>query len=1099
MALSALINALKKRKDELASGFSQTFKPVGFGETLGKALSAPTVNRTLSQNNQTYQNNISQALRMAQQTSDPAQKQRWLKLAQSSQGLMEGGAKQVQSNYSKTPGQIVGEGVGTGLAFVGGPKLLTRQGLPTLGMSGALGGAFAKLGGGSFAQGVGQGLGAAPSIRAFTSMTDPLIKSGLGKLGVSAAPGLAGRTTTGLANVAQGIGMDIARGQKPNAIGIGADFVLGATKGPSIFDSPTRQFAMDKLTMDELIQAEDMLRNPQKYVKVEYSASARNRQIVTKQQTKQIIDQAARTIDEFAGKYLPNKELARTAGDAKAQIKALVDLNSQNRLTNVSSLVDQGQNVRPGVASEVVQAKPAIDQSLDPVQKIITALKQAKPMRGAQEELYSQARKQKFAKMMSARGRSSGEQGFYGELGSLKGQLPKVEFETLRKSVTQGDIDTLFNRVNDANIGEWEKITAKTGLSKILGEQGGAVPTKGELSLLDEVFGREFTQTLLDKRSTMQKLMAVGGDMLNLPRSLMASFDLSAPMRQGVFLIGRPKQWAPAFKSMIKSFGSEKAYQSVMDDIASRPSYKLMRENRLALTNPTSALAKGEEAFMSNLAEKIPLVGAGVKASDRAYSAFLNKLRADVFDDLLSKGKDLGVADNPNFAASVSDFVNAATGRGKLPNALSGSTQLLNGLFFSPRLMASRLNLLNPAYYAQLEPTVRKEALKSLFTFAGTGMTVLTLANLAGADVGTDPRSSDFGKIKIGNTRYDIWGGFQQYVKLAGQLISGKLISSTTGKEYTLGEGYKPLTRLGIMGKFLQSKEAPVMSFVTSMLEGSNALGDKFSLPEETISRLMPMMVQDIYELAKEWGPKGVLMGVPGIFGVGSQTYGRQIPSLETTPAGNQTIKLKSVPGLAEDIVMKLKGESVSNIPQDQWQGIVQAKNDATQKSVLKDKVLKLAQAGKMEAQGDFVPIVVDGKVKVIDLSESPKTPKLTGQKDVDKKLLSRFNSEITSKTNDIIDLYEAGYLTPEEAQVQIQALQALKQSVSGGGGKKLRLSAPPSLKFDQPSIKLGVSQPKLKAIRVSGSQQSTPSLKLTPPKRSKVTISRPKGITLKG
>jgi hypothetical protein len=37
-----------------------------------------------------------------------------------------------------------------------------------------------------------------------------------------------------------------------------------------------------------------------------------------------------------------------------------------------------------------------------------------------------------------------------------------------------------------------------------------------------------------------------------------------------------------------------------------------------------------------------------------------------------------------------------------------------------------------------------------------------------------DPRSTDFGKIKVGNIRWDIWGGFQQWVRVASQLATGE-------------------------------------------------------------------------------------------------------------------------------------------------------------------------------------------------------------------------------------------------------------------------------------------------------------------------------------
>jgi hypothetical protein len=623
--------------------------------------------------------------------------------------------------------------------------------------------------------------------------------------------------------------------------------------------------------------------------------------------------------------------------------------------------------------------------SIDPVQKIVQALKEAKPLRGAQEAMYRKARSQKYAKMMGTRERIGGEKGFFAEKGALKGELPKAQFESLRQSLTQPDIDTLFNKANDANLGEWEKLTVKTGLSKVL---EGAIPTRNEIKLLDEVYGPEFTKALLDKRSFMQKAMATLGDVLNIPKTLMSSIDLSAPLRQGVFLVGRPKQWVPAFGEMIKSFSSQKAYQSVMDEISSRPTYKIMRENKLALTQANSKLAQGEEAFMSNVAERIPGIGHLVKASERAYTGFLNKIRADVFDDIVRSGQNIGLGDDPAFLKSAADFVNAATGRGNLPSGVEGAAQALNGLFFSPRLMASRLTLLNPVSYVRMQPQVRKEALKSLFTFAGTGLTVLGLAKLAGADVENDPRSADFGKIKIGNTRYDIWGGFQQYIRAAAQMITGQKINTVTGQLQTLGENYRSPTRKDILTSFLESKEAPIAAFVTKLFEGKDPAGNPYNIPAELLSTIIPMSIQDMYDLQKEWGPKGYLMGIPGLFGVGSQTYGKQIPTIGTTEAGNPTIKLKPIPGMAEDIVNKITGTPVSNIPQEQQQQFIDAKKKEQDLSILRKNIKIGGVTGEAkpttytidgtdydgyELNGKFVYVNEDGETKTKSVSSLEK------------------------------------------------------------------------------------------------------------------------------
>lgn len=184
----------------------------------------------------------------------------------------------------------------------------------------------------------------------------------------------------------------------------------------------------------------------------------------------------------------------------------------------------------------------------------------------------------------------------------------------------------------------------------------------------------------------------------------------------------------------------------------------------------------------------------------------------------------------------------------------------------------SRLNLLNPQFYVKQKPFVRKEALKSLFSFIGFGLGAITLAKMAGAEVSNDSRSSDFMKIKIGNTRIDPWGGFQQLAVIASRIVSGKYISSTTGKEMTLGEGYKPMTRADIIQRFFESKLAPIPSFIVALAKGQNAIGEKINVPLEVVQRFIPMVLQDMYDLAKD-SPGLLPASVLGVFGMGLQTY----------------------------------------------------------------------------------------------------------------------------------------------------------------------------------------------------------------------------------
>src|SRR3546814_12654100 len=99
----------------------------------------------------------------------------------------------------------------------------------------------------------------------------------------------------------------------------------------------------------------------------------------------------------------------------------------------------------------------------------------------------------------------------------------------------------------------------------------------------------------------------------------MSSMDLSAPLRQGIFLVGN-KRWWGALMPMIKQFAKEKNYDFFLNDIKSRPTFPAMMKGGLALTTKEGKqLNTRAEALLGTWAAKIPGFGRGVKASKRAY------------------------------------------------------------------------------------------------------------------------------------------------------------------------------------------------------------------------------------------------------------------------------------------------------------------------------------------------------------------------------------------------------------------------------------------------------------------------------------------------
>jgi len=73
-----------------------------------------------------------------------------------------------------------------------------------------------------------------------------------------------------------------------------------------------------------------------------------------------------------------------------------------------------------------------------------------------------------------------------------------------------------------------------------------------------------------------------------------------------------------------------------------------------------------------------------------------------------------------------------------------------------------------------------------------------------------------------------------------------------------------------------------------------------------------------------------------------------------------------------------------------------------------------------------------NGDVEKVDMSEELVEPKLTGNTLLDKKLTSKYKGKITSRQNDIVDLYSAGLIDEKKAESMLTELAAISDKVSG-------------------------------------------------------------------
>lgn len=400
-------------------------------------------------------------------------------------------------------------------------------------------------------------------------------------------------------------------------------------------------------------------------------------------------------------------------------------------------------------------------------------------------------------------------------------------------------------------------------------------------------------------------LLSVAGNIKSLKASVDFSFlrqlQNTAYVNLGSFTDAMRKGYQAWFESA-------EGVETMLGDLLTRPNALNGNYNAFNIEVGIKEEAFPESWVSKKLEKYIPR-GNLLRRSEESFNLAIQTARANLFDWMLDRTKS---EENPNGdlkllkVENVGKAINTITGRGEAPLLTSKDekqNRIINNLLFAPKWLASRIQTLTDLRFVG---QIGKLSPKGIRARAAVGnlimMAIVTNAIRYLVDREDDesfyewlervfdPRSSDFGKIKIGRTRFDLTTGTAALITLAARITTGKTRTTTTNK---VKKQSWPIT----VKNFIRGKAAPATRLVSGTLfplltEGKTldyfgneqswkTLGD---IANNLGDLLAPISIQSGYETFRDINLNGVddetfgmvLGWLADIVGVAATTYDRR-------------------------------------------------------------------------------------------------------------------------------------------------------------------------------------------------------------------------------
>ena len=511
-----------------------------------------------------------------------------------------------------------------------------------------------------------------------------------------------------------------------------------------------------------------------------------------------------------------------------------------------------------------------------------------------------------------------------------------------------------------------------------------------EWKVIQDMFGEAQTKGI--KEMIADKSWNTFIDVIGIPRTIVASYDLSAPLRQGRRL-GRtyPQEWADSFTTMHKIMFDEVGARAVDESILQHPFYAFAEKAGLFFSDRGAVVGASarEEAFVSNLAREIPIFGKGVEVSERAYTTFLNKFRHDIFFNTVDRLLTQGSVPSAETLEQIARFINYGTGRGPSPfgkGAIgTGIGDVLNSVLFAPRYLSS-----GPAFIGtglktigmdlgalgagQRDRQVGKMYANALVDYTQTSTQWLRFMEMSGADVELDPRSSNFGKGQFDEFKFDFFAGDLQIARAITQLIMGERKSLATGD-------IQEKDRLEIISQFIKSKLSPFGAFTRDAWTGEDFLGEEVDLNttkgwrQQAADRLTPMVLDQILEVGgifvdEETGtfrPLDAISDPRAVSGIISNTYGMGFQAYKTEIDIKNELAFKHY-GVMYDEIPQLDVEKRNNI--DEHPTLRKFRQERKEKKAKDSRPKRLQQ--QMTIYGNRIDEIESEYINLVNQAASP-------------------------------------------------------------------------------------------------------------------------------